>query len=742
MLRRHGLGVLGLASVYLFFAWPILSLDGLIFGSDTVTFVYPLRAFSFRWVNAGIVPLWNPHIYAGTPNLAGVQSALFYPGNFPFLLVEAAAALNLTVLMHLAGHLLGAYALLAFWGVGPAGGVLGAGLATFNLYQTSHLYAGHLTPQAVMMWAPWALILVELLFRERWRRPAAVGLGVVLSFQFFAGHPQYLYYSLLLYGGFFVVRLAAASKIERLRALAAGGGGGLIFLGLSLVQLLPTLEFVRYVNRAQRTDLEYLGVDALTPRHLLLFLFPGVFGDHVNEQFLLSGGHWEVVASIGIIGTVLGLWAGFGREQVIPRRTLLVFALVSIPMSMGSNFPGFVTVFPLVPGLSLFRALGRILWWWSFAMSLLAGFALDDLLAGRRVAHQRLAWAGLLVAGLLAAGTGAIGIDRELYQQLPGRAQVIIGGMLFDLEPGEDGAQIYRTYHGLFWEAFVELAVSLVVLTGLLLLQRGRMPRWPLYLVLPACLGSVWYHGHDFLRREPLYALYQQRELVDFVHRDPRPGRVLAQWDYQALNLGMIWDYENVGGSNDPLILEHFAQFVNRVEGTPPERVRDSVVITRPGPELSRVNVRYILYPEGAVRPTVDLRLRFRSRGAAVYENLQVRPRVEVASPGPASGTNPTYAAVTPNRVRIFRDGGGTSGQALLLRDIWYPGWVVKQGEATTPVTDHDGLVRKFDAPGDSQMSEVIFEPDAYRVGGFLHLLTILALTVAICIHLVHSREP
>ncbi|MCB0167640.1 MAG: hypothetical protein KDI79_25665, partial [Anaerolineae bacterium] len=57
-------------------------------GGDLAPFLYPNYRFAAENLRHGLIPLWNPHLYSGTPFAADIQSGLFYPINIViFLLV-------------------------------------------------------------------------------------------------------------------------------------------------------------------------------------------------------------------------------------------------------------------------------------------------------------------------------------------------------------------------------------------------------------------------------------------------------------------------------------------------------------------------------------------------------------------------------------------------------------------------------------------------------------------------------
>ena len=106
------------------------------------------------------MPLWNPHVFAGTPYLADPQSAVLYLPNWPFLLLlDTADAARAIVLAHYALAAIGAYLYLRTVRLGPAGALVGAvcfGLSEYTITQVAGI------PLLVnLAWIPVILLLVE-----------------------------------------------------------------------------------------------------------------------------------------------------------------------------------------------------------------------------------------------------------------------------------------------------------------------------------------------------------------------------------------------------------------------------------------------------------------------------------------------------------------------------------------------------------------------------------------------------
>src|SRR6266571_441841 len=59
---------------------------------DMMVAIYPWHDFAAKAIRRGTLPLWNPHLLAGTPFLANSQSALFYPLHLIFIILPMPAA--------------------------------------------------------------------------------------------------------------------------------------------------------------------------------------------------------------------------------------------------------------------------------------------------------------------------------------------------------------------------------------------------------------------------------------------------------------------------------------------------------------------------------------------------------------------------------------------------------------------------------------------------------------------------
>jgi hypothetical protein len=67
---------------------------------DVPSQFYPFRDFAGEAVGNGSLPLWNPHLLAGSPFLANAQSALFYPATALYYFLPTPIAWTISILLH------------------------------------------------------------------------------------------------------------------------------------------------------------------------------------------------------------------------------------------------------------------------------------------------------------------------------------------------------------------------------------------------------------------------------------------------------------------------------------------------------------------------------------------------------------------------------------------------------------------------------------------------------------------
>lgn len=364
----------------------------------------------------GEVPLWNPQSFTGIPFLAGGQASTFYPLNILFygLPLEVAygwfTALQVALAgasMYVFGRVLRLRVLAALFG---AVVYMFSGFLIVSVVFTMFV--------AAVPWLPLVLAVIEFIVRKQEEKgnrsfqpiPYVAAGALVVGLVVLAGHPELIYYTLLVAGAYAFVRLMAAYFTVRrsarqpsssLRLLKLAGwllAMAVAGVALGAAQLIPLLELLPLNFREGSASLQEVLGWAWPSRHMLTFLLPNLFGNPSHHQWFdlwdrvwtpatvnalgepnhtifwgiknyVEGGNYLglatwLLAAIALITAVRAVWQTRGRrdrdQENRPRRPASASAVVSTPLPCPSTLP--IWFFAALALLSLLFAFGTPLY--------------------------------------------------------------------------------------------------------------------------------------------------------------------------------------------------------------------------------------------------------------------------------------------------------------------------------------------------------------------------------------------
>jgi len=438
----------------------------LFWGTPLLQFI-PWWDFAWRTLLSGHLPLWNPLVGMGAPLIANYQSALFYPPTWIYFILYLFGGVELMawgqallVALHLAWAGLGIALLVRRLGLGVLAQVV-AGL-TFGLSSYLVAHSLFLSINAAVAWFPWVLLLLTPIIS---RENDAFRLGIhkflllviVLSMQFLAGHAQITFYSLLiaiLWISFWafhnsyqlninipLFKQQNSSKVvfrmSRIFFALVWFAGAVIFaLGISSIQLLPTIEYLVQSQRFSAVEYELALTYSFWPWRLITLFAPSMFGNPVHGDYWGYGNFWEDSIYIGLLpillalGTILRAIAyykvgskSFNQEvstsiqQSDNRNPSLIdyrlrsliwlcFGMISLSflLALGSNTPLYPWLYLEVPTFDMFQAPTRWMLWSIFSLVLLSAIGVEYW---RRPEKWGLYWTRLGTAGAFAISLGA-----------------------------------------------------------------------------------------------------------------------------------------------------------------------------------------------------------------------------------------------------------------------------------------------------------------------------------------------
>lgn len=323
---------------------PVFTGKTLIFG-DNVSLLVPVKLYSAYWLNQGIIPWWNPTIFAGVPWAEDISQSVFYPSTIIFALLNPAHALNATIALHLIFTGFGMYLLGKKLFENDLEASLSSVLWTFSPQVTYSI--NNLSTIQSIAWFPWVVLGSLNLTKKKWGR---IIFGLLILAQFMAGYPQHVLYSIMT-TVLLDVYLSKKNREFKLRTwMLTWMITGLIVLGITAVAWFP---FVRVLSESTRSiqDARQAMVGSLDPRQLPKIIIPYIF------DLPLAGFRWgpayagfpQALFYFGLPGlAALGIFLRKNRYWLIVFGSLFLF-------SLGSYLPGFSKLFEILPMLKFAR---------------------------------------------------------------------------------------------------------------------------------------------------------------------------------------------------------------------------------------------------------------------------------------------------------------------------------------------------------------------------------------------------
>jgi hypothetical protein len=628
----------GIAALALAAGWLVLCAPWLL---GNVSIPYDAKAhfqaqvqFLANALHSGQSPFWNPHVFAGSPQVADPQSLVLSPAVL-IALLDPSPSFQLVDGFAFGLLALGGFSILLLFrdrGWHPAGAIVAALAFAFGAsaaWRVQHI--GQIQSFAFFALALW--LLARALDRRSlpWGVAAGAATGVMIV------EPDQVAYlgALLLIGYVLHHWLDGEARAARLRAsirpLLAAGTTCVV---LSAVPLLLTVLFVLSSSRPSIPFAEATR-GSLHPASLLTLVFSDLYGAFNKAVEYWGPFSWtwnpnEVTLSqnmsqlyIGALPIALLLGLGLSRHLLLARE-IRFFSLAAVLVTLyalGSNTPFYRLIYEAVPGVAFFRRPADATFLIGGMLAILSGYLVHRWMTNTALAAPERPRLGLKVSLLLALTVAAIAI--AISQSRLGVA----------LRP--------------IMISFAWLAASVGIL--LLITRLEGRPAWAVVPALAALLTAdlALNNGPNestALPREQFAMLDPEvpnetiriiKALAQQPPGSPRRDRVeLAGLGFEWPNTAMVHGFDHTLGYN-PLRLADFTRAVGAEDSIiGPDQRRFTPLFPSYRCRLANLlGLRYIVSPvpidriDRTVKPT-DLRFMARTPDGYVYENPDALPRV------------------------------------------------------------------------------------------------------------------
>ena len=751
--------------------------DRMLYGEDSLSLGYMVRAWFAERLAAGDFPLWNPRLLGGIPFVEALAAGdSIYPTSLLYFLTEPYRALGWKLVLHVLAGGFFMYGWTRSLGLHRAAAALG-GLAWLTApVVVTLVLPGNDGKLMVASLAPLVFWATETVFRRPSARSAAGLAGAValacLTTQFQTAY--FLFLTTGAYAVFRAVRPGDSSTSFRRPALGRLGlflAGSLLGAGLAAVQLVPAFQYVNESSRRIATTVEAAPEEALAyssswslhPEEIVSLAVPEFVGSTAAEAPWGRGTYWGRNALklnheyLGVTILVTALPALFGRRRRGVRWFMAAAGGVWLLFALGAHTPVWRLFYEVVPGISLFRAPSLAAFLVSFAATTLFAFGVDDLvrappqvgafLAGRR-GRAVLAFLGLLLLGLLAQASGLLG--RAWTTTIhPG--------------PGDGRLAVFEALAPFATRGFgVALVLATAAAAAAWALAERRVPPQAALAVLAVLvavdLGRI---DRAFIRTDfdfPRWAAPDAnvRFLLDRRASEP-PFRVAdLRGDDQNVKLAMHGLDLTTG--HHPNDLARYRRLLGL------EASRRQGANTTNATILRMLNVKYLVWPVEARGPLSGGQVLSTAPGPSGAEAVYAFPglgrawmvdtvavmddddalarvlspdfdperEAVAAPPGPAvrgagRGTA-TWDAFEPDHRRLTVHATGPG--LLVVSENWFPGWVAEVNGEESPVHRVNVTLQAVEIPGAGEHS-VVLRFTAPTVRRALRLTAVSALIAA-----------
>lgn len=760
-----------------FFLLPILFLYRGLFSSSEVIgasnadlrlIFFHTRFYGFNSLKQGCLPLWNPYLFAGTPFIATLHTAIFYPLNLIFLLFPTVYAINWSIATHLTLSAVFTYYLLRYFKVRRIGATISGIVYTFSAPQVMHIYAGHLNALSAMVWTPLMFLFLDRFLKEDGYK-YGVFLSITIALQLLAGQPQYLFYSLiaLLFYLLFSLPWLYGKGVSWDRVglkLLSFAVFIILALFLSAVQILPTAEMVRYSARAN-LSYEWVSIFSFPPANLITFLIPDFFGDLINIPYWGKNYLWETTGYVGILPLLLTVIAILR----VRRRTVWFFgslAFLSLVLAMGKYTPLLKLSYTYVPGFNLFRGSSKWIFLNAFSIAVISGFGAEAVVNGIVGLKSRRFTISVIALALFV--TTALALVLKLFDvnwfKTAIESSINSGDFYSNPQPYMQG--------GFENAATVIFRVSTLRTTGLLLLgaavlllyaykklgQRVFMVSFLTIIILDLFLFGMRYMV-TFDQRQ----LYWDSEVVNFLKQDKEPFRVIAP--AMEPNSGITSAVETPNGY-DTIILKRYSEFINLSQGEPLDKQNLKINISKVNKLTDLLNIKYLLLFSSTKLDIPWFKMVFDNGQYSVYKNLNALPRAfvvhnakvvqgrntifkfkEIISPE----FNPNDYAIVEEEINNEYLPTSKSGQKserikfihyspnkvalethlyqpglLILGDVYYPGWKAYIDGRESKIYRTNYIMRGITLPKGRHLVEFRYQPFSFKMGAVVSLTALV----------------
>lgn len=705
--------------------WPIFSFEKdyvpqntLL--SDPVVQSEPWAKFAKESLKSGQIPLWNPYQGNGTPHIANMQSAFFYPLNWLVFLFSFKTGLLLLYFLKL--FFIGFFMYLYFRQIKfhHYASIIGSVAFMFCQYDVAWLYWPIVN---VMFFLPLSFFLIEKILTSRkslyiWLY--AISIAVAL----FGGHPEtfvHISFASFLYFLFRLQTLPALgkSKIKLIFDFAKAHVFGVLLAG---VQIIPFYEYLTNSSAFHaRTFAEnpYFLPFSLAPLNFV----PDLFGNPAYHNYFLKISNYNE-SNGGYVGLTMLFFAILSLIWLHRKKIIWFFGILAIfSLAIVYKAPFIYKIFTSLPILNK-MANHRMLFLLAFSLTVLGTYFLSEIFTGMiTFSKKRLIpyWTAYILAVALLCALSV----RFLYPSLD------------DIEK----------HWGYIGNIALFTGADLLILLALLFLKNSKYLFAGILILVFLETGA---HGLFYQPAIKAKYFFPESEAINFLKTNIGPQRVtsVSNTAYFSPNVATYFGLSDIKNYDAMLV----GDYKKELDAHSTNNATFQYVKNIDKEYLDLSGVKYIIAKsENEIKGKLSLNEAdlgsypavFLGNKFAIFENKDVLPRAFLTDPSRVQtdllakqdilsdeNNSAQIKKYTANEIAIETSSPNIS--ALILTDTYYPGWKAYVDGSETSIKETSSSFRAVDlTPG---KHDVIFRyrPRSFSGGLFISLLSLLIIGINI----------
>jgi len=581
----------------LIFFRDTLRLNNIIFGSeDSIRYYISVRTLIIESLKNFELPLWNKYIFNGFPLLASPDIYTLYP---PALILDlifpVQLSYNIMVLLQYSLSGLFMYLFLRELKLNKIACLAGGIIFMFSGNMISHrslsVYLN------VFTWAPLILYFLEK-FRKNKKIIYVLAATIFYSISFFGGAQQLFFYmSFVIFT--YIIYYAFIHNNQRNFHLLWSLIMFIIFIPISLVQIIPTLELVNFSYFRGTTNYDYMVIDSYDAKLLPSLIFPYIFGcKHPSLSGIPGVLRWfgngdsvNMIRYFGIITIPLFITGTFKKYKK-SLFWIFIFAL-SFLLVFGEYNPIYKALY-YIPIINKFKIPTRIFFITGFAFSIISAYGFDFIIANKIKKIRKIVKVSIIFLSFIFSGFLIFYVSLR-YTNLQ---EHIINFYKTSVNVNLLKESIILSNYSIY------MPLILIILSIIFLIILLKVKNKATYCILLIFIFlDLFSMGHfDELNRENIYFSNIRNEEFEYIHSPENEYRILVLEESEEKQIfqpdkNVYYKIDYFSGY-DPLITRDFIRVANLSNATYGLiHEEDGIKLLQNNNILSILNTRYIVLP-------------------------------------------------------------------------------------------------------------------------------------------------